>query len=139
MNPGVILIGILVAIIAILVGFRILAGMQNGVGRVFRWFWNTSFKFAAFMPFAGWMTRFMIGEEREIWIAIGATTDSMAWDAVNAKAEQNRLEQARVEAVRKKAAEQGYTDVSVNSDGTFATAVDSNGFPVNITVNFKDK
>ena len=139
MNPGVILIGILVAIIAILVGFRILAGMQNGVGRVFRWFWNTSFKFAAFMPFAGWMTRFMIGEEREIWIPIGDKTDSIAWDAVNAKAERERLAQERVEAVRKRAAEEGYTDVSVNSDGTYATATDSRGFPVNISVTFKDK
>ena len=137
MNPGVIGIILIVSVIAVIVVLRILAGMQNGVGRVFRWFWNTSFKFAAFMPFAGWMTRFMIGEEREIWIPIGARTDGIALDAVNAAAERNRIQQARVEAVRKKAAEAGYTDVSVNSNGMYATARDSRGFPVNITVNIE--
>lgn len=85
------------------------------------------------------MTRFMIGEERELWIPIGARTDSIAWDTVNEKAEQNRIEQARVEAVRKKAAELGYTNVSVNSDGMYATALDSRGFPVNITVNIENQ
>lgn len=70
-------------IIAIVIFFAILiiARTDNILGKIFRWFWNTSFKIVAHVPMCGWMAHFMIAktpEERAMkdkYIGIGKKAD----------------------------------------------------------------
>lgn len=90
--------------IAILIALRLLAGMNNFVGRIFRWYWNTSFKIAAFIPFCGWMTRFIIADtaaEKKQKAAImktGEEIDNMAFGWVGESAARQQAELAAQEA-----------------------------------------
>ena len=126
--PFVLAFGLLILI-------RVLAGKDNGIGRLCRWYWNTSFKLAAYIPLCGWMAHFIIGEEKEIYIPIGKATDDLAYDALADAAERHQAEKRRQEAVRRELATRGYTDVVVNSDSSLATAKDKKGnsYTIHIT------
>ena len=120
--------------IGIVVLIRVLAGMNNGVGRVFRWFWNTSFKFAAFIPFMGWMTCFIIGEEREIWMPIGKTSDEFGYYLVEQEANRQKADRLRKEAAERQLLSLGYSDIRVSDDGRSAKGYNRDGVYENITM-----
>lgn len=120
--------------IGIVVLIRVLAGMDNGVGRVFRWFWNTSFKFAAVIPFMGWMTCFMIGEEREIWMPIGKHADEFGYYLVEQEANKRKADRLRKEATERHLLSLGYSDVRVSNDGRSAKGYSRDGVYENITM-----
>lgn len=111
---------------------RVRAKKHDGICR---WYWNTSFKLAAFIPLCGWMACFIIGEEKEIYIPIGKATDDLAYEALADAAERHKAEKRRQEAVRRELATRGYTDVVVNSDSSLATAKDKKGnsYTIHIT------
>lgn len=66
---------------AVLIAIRVIAGTNNIIGKMFRWFWNTSFKIAAHVPMCGWMAHFMIAKTpaekamKDKYLGIGAKTD----------------------------------------------------------------
>lgn len=72
--PFIIAAGIFIAIL-------IIARTDNVLGKIFRWFWNTSFKIVSHVPMCGWMAHFMIAktpEERamkDMYIGIGEKAD----------------------------------------------------------------
>ena len=110
---------------------RVRAKKHDGICR---WYWNTSFKLAAFIPLCGWMACFIIGEEREAYEKIGKATDDLASEVLTDALERHKAEQRRQEAVRKELAARGYVDVSLNSDSSFATAKDRSGNSYNIHI-----
>ena len=77
MSPAIPFIIAAVIFIAIL----IIARTDNILGKIFRWFWNTSFKIAAHVPMCGWMAHFMIAKTpeekamKEKYIGIGKKAD----------------------------------------------------------------
>ena len=89
---------------AILIAIRLLANMDNIIGRIFRWYWNTSFTIAAFIPFCGWMTRFIIAktpEQKRAKAAVvqtGDSTDNVAFGWVEQSAARQQAELAAQEA-----------------------------------------
>ena len=122
---------------ALLILIRVLAGTDNILGKICRWYWNTCFKIAAYIPFCGWMAHFIIGKEKETYIRIGAEADALGYGMVSAAADRERAQQRRDEAIRKKLAEKGLTAVSINSDGTFVTAKDKRGNDYNVEVRYE--
>lgn len=127
--PFIIAFGIVILI-------RILASTDNIAGKICRWFWNTSFKIAAYIPFCGWMAHFIIGEERELYIGIGQRADAMGSEMLDESVRRERETERRREAARIELAQQGYTDCSINSDGTGAVGYDSKGKKCNITFKY---
>lgn len=92
------------ACIGILIAIRLLANMDNIIGKIFRWYWNTSFKLAAFIPFCGWMTHFIIAKTPEAkkakanMVAQGEATDNMAFGWAEQSAARQKAELAAQEA-----------------------------------------
>ncbi len=88
---------VLITIVAI----RLLAGMNNFIGRIFRFFWNLGFTIAAFIPFMGWMAKLIIADTanekaaKEDLVRTGEKTDDDAYDYVGKKsaAKLQRLEE----------------------------------------------
>lgn len=128
--------------IIILVVIRVLAGLNIPIiSTVLRWWWNIGLKIAAYIPFCGWMSRFIItkGDERAEaekahYVNVGRETDKATGEmveraAARAKAEQeaDRARRAQEEANRKELEENlrgrayrewGTRDVHLNSDGS---------------------
>ena len=125
---------LLVGIIAIVILLRKLATKN----RFFRWWWNSSFKIAACLPMSGWMARFIIGEEREIWIRVGEKMDAIALEGLQEKARVERENQARREAAQAKLAQEGYSDYRISDDGYTAVAYDRKGKKCDVTFNYNN-
>lgn len=123
--------------LAIVILIRILASTNNILGKICRWFWNTSFKIAAHIPLCGWMAHFIIGEEKTIYIPKGKAADAWGADMLSNAADRGRAQREREEAIRGELASRGYVDVSVKGDGTFATAKDKKGNRYNIHITEK--
>ena len=131
--PGIIAILIFVAI-------GILARLRIPVlSAILRAWWNISFTIAAFIPFCGWMSNFIIAtdddekKQKEDLVDIGRETDGAAVDGLNESAQRDLAE---AEARRMQAAEAnralddelnaaaykkyGTRNVTLNSDGSMA-------------------
>ena len=126
--------------IAILIAIRVLANYDHILGKICRWYWNTSFKIAAFIPFCGWMAHFIIGKkEKEQYIRIGEQADKFAFDMVESAAERERIQQERDERIRQEIARQyGGTNVSVSGDGSYATYQDAKGRSCQVQIRWED-
>lgn len=89
-----------------------------------RWWWNSSFKFAAHMPFCGWMTCFMVAvdeeeqKQKEHYQQVGQQSDEfggkLADNAVNSYHQQ---EEDRKNLERELSSRFGRSDITVSSDG----------------------
>ena len=94
------------ACIGILIAIRLLANMDNIIGKIFRWYWNTSFTIAAFIPFCGWMSRFIIAKTPEAKkakaqvVAQGDEVDNMAFGWVGESAARQKAQLEAEEAQR---------------------------------------
>ncbi len=71
-------------VIAIIIAIRVLAKKDSTLGKICLWYWNTSFKFAAHIPFLGWMAHFIITDGsdeaesmREHYINVGQQSDNL--------------------------------------------------------------
>lgn len=128
--------------VAVLVGIAVIARLNIPIlSAVLRWFWNISFTIAAFIPFCGWMSRFIItkGDKdaaamKEELRNIGRETDDNAFDALGQSGEriqaelEERQEQTALEEEERRAQEEelradayrkyGTRDVHLNSDGS---------------------
>lgn len=126
--------------VAIWIAVRIIAKTDCLLGRICRWWWNTSFKIASYIPFCGWMARFIIADSdeekrnREMYINIGEQSDAsgVAWaerSADNARAraaedqarrEQEEQERQEMESDLRRRAYKNYgrNDIQLNSDGS---------------------
>lgn len=148
MEAGIIAIIILVAI-------RVIAGLHIPIlSAVIRAWWNISFKIAAFIPFCGWMSHFIIVEkgdaaaeaEKEHYVSVGqdtdkATADMLEESAARAKAEQEAYEAQRAqEEESRRAMEEdlrnraynalGTRDVHLNSDASKVRVGDNDFVPI---------
>ena len=92
---------------SVLIAIRVLATKPHTLGRICRWYWNTSFKLAAHTPFCGWMACFMIAdteEEKAIkkhYKKIGEETDGITARYLENRANSQRAEEeARQERLR---------------------------------------
>ncbi len=128
-------------VIAIIIAIRVLAKKDSTLGKICLWYWNTRGKFAAHIPFLGWMAHFIITDGsdeaesmREHYINVGQQSDNLGAQmaeniSVRAK-EREAEEQAQIEAEAKKREElqtemrqRAYrnfdrSDVQLNSDGS---------------------
>ena len=126
--------------IVIIVVIRVLAGTNSILGKIFRWFWNASFKLASHIPFCGWMAVFIIADTKkekaakEIYLKIGSEVDDLGMNALSSAAEKQHAQRRREEAIRTQLAAQGFRDVSVNADGTLATVKDRHGNIYNVHI-----
>lgn len=131
-----------VLIVAIIVALRLLAKAPGIIGKIFKGWWNISFKLCAMIPGLGWMTHFIIAddaasrEEKERLKRQGKKSDDFLVDSVNAAASRQQAEeearQARYAAEQRALQEQeedlrrmayrkyGTRDVQLNSDGSKA-------------------
>lgn len=126
------------AAFGLLILIRVMATKNHAFGRFCRWYWNTSFKIAAYIPFTGWMARFIIGDEKELYIKIGEGSDAFGWGMVENEAERNRMEREREERIRSEVAQQyGGRVVSINGDGTSAIFEDSKGVRHTANINWE--
>ena len=130
---------IFAAALGVLIFIRVMATKNSILGKICRWYWNTSFKIAAFIPFCGWMTHFIIAnpEEKQIYINIGQDVDQWALDSIKNAAERDRIQRERDEAIRSQLAQRGLRNVSVNYDGTHATAEDKRGNKHSINIRYE--
>lgn len=118
--------------IGALILMRVLANRTDILlGRIMRAWWNISFRIAAYIPFCGWMAHFIIAdpEEKEYYIRLGEEAED------SANAELARIK--RDDAIRSKLERDGLTAVSINSDGSFATAKDKHGNSYDIRINYE--
>ena len=123
----------------ILILIRVLAGTNNILGKICRWYWNTAFRIAAFIPFCGWMAHLIIGDkkDKEHYIKMGEEVDNWAFQAAEKSLNAEVARQKRDEAIRTKLQGQGYRDVTVNGDGSYATAKDKRGKTYNIRIDYE--
>lgn len=128
--------------------FRWIAGTDTTIGRICFLIWNTMFKLAAFIPFCGWMTCFIITKndekaktEKEYYVQMGKEAvdrDIEFWDrkAQRERDEENaRQEQLTRQAAARRELEEdlrgrayrklGTRDVHLNRDGTMVKVGDS--------------
>ncbi len=134
----ILIVLVFAAAFGLLIFIRITANKDTGLGRFCKWYWNTSFKIAAYVPFFGWMARFIIGDEKELYIKIGEGSDAFGWGMVENEAERNRMEREREERIRAEVAQQyGGKVVSINGDGTSATYEDSKGVRHTAKINWE--
>lgn len=105
--------------LAIVIVLRLLAGTDNILGHICRAYWNISFKIVAYIPFMGWMARFIIADtEEEIrrkgdYIEMGKQSDAFAENMVNDAARRRKRDNLR-DAIL--AQLKDGTDVVVNDD-----------------------
>lgn len=109
--------------VSIVIAIRVLAGQDHLLGRICRWFWNTSFKLAAFFPFCGWMTCFMIADTdqekavKKHYQAAGRETDEDAFGYVNNAADRQKAQLHSEEQIRLAIVQRlGRSDVSVSGN-----------------------
>ena len=125
-----------VLVIGLLILFRKLARKN----KFFRRFWNDNMKFSSHLPFGSIFARFIIADsdeekaEKEMYLKIGQQTDTFIGGALDSLAGKQRAQRNREEAIRAKLAQQGLTAVSINGDGTFATAKDRQGKQYNVHI-----
>ena len=127
---GFLLFGVLV--VGLLVSLRLLAKKF----KFFRWYWNTSFKISSYMPFCGWMARFIIAENeeeekmKEFFVQTGDNTDDVAVGVLDnaVQREKERIKEAQElqSAICQKL---GRGDVTVSSDGKSVKIGDGNWMP----------
>lgn len=126
--------------IAIIVVLRLLANRTDTLlGRIVRAWWNLGFRIAAVIPFCGWMAHFIIAdkEEKEYYIKLGEEVDNWAWKNAEESAQAELARQRRDETIRNRLASDGLTDVSVSSDGSYASAKDKYGNSYDIRINYE--
>ena len=116
---GFLLVGVLA--IGLLVGLRLLAGKF----KFFRWYWNTSFKISSYIPFCGWMSRFIIADteaektQKEHFVQTGAKVDNVAFGAVEQAAAREQQKIKEAQALQSAVCQRlGRSDVTVTSDGS---------------------
>lgn len=139
---------IIIAVI-VFVAVRIIAGLDIPLlSPILRGWWNISFKLAAFIPFCGWMTWFIITRgdekamaEKEFYRNVGRETDQAASEMLERSAERARAEeetrqrQLEIEEENRRNLEDdmrrraynslGRTDVYLNRDGSAVRVGDS--------------
>lgn len=116
-----------------------------------RWWWNISFTIAAYIPFCGWMTIFIITKgdktakkRKEELMNVGRSTDDVAFYNLEQSAIREQAEREAREAQRKAERETleedlkgrayrslGTRDVTLNSDGSMVKIGNSDYVPVN--------
>ena len=143
--------GIIAIVIVVAIG--ILARLRIPfLSAILRAWWNISFTIAAFIPFCGWMSRFIIATDeeekknKEELVGIGEKNDDAAIDGLNeaaqrdlAEAEARRVQQMQAEESRRALEDElnasaykkyGSRNVTLNSDGTMAKVGDGEYVPV---------
>ncbi|MBQ4551006.1 MAG: hypothetical protein IJA49_07930 [Oscillospiraceae bacterium] len=126
--------------IGALILMRVLANRTDILlGRIMRAWWNISFRIAAYIPFCGWMAHFIIAdpEEKEYYIRLGEEADNWAFQKAEDSANAELARIRRDDAIRSKLERDGLTAVSINSDGSFATAKDKHGNSYDIRINYE--
>ncbi|MBQ7097359.1 MAG: hypothetical protein IJN96_04705 [Clostridia bacterium] len=143
--------GVVIAVI-IWVAVAIIARLNIPIiSPILRWWWNISFTIAAYIPFCGWMSIFIItkGDEKakkrkEELVNIGRSTDDMAFNSLEQSAKREEAER-EVRAAQQKAEREaleedlkgrayralGTRNVTLNSDGSMAKVGDGDFVPVN--------
>lgn len=143
--------GVVIAII-IWVAIAIVARLNIPIiSPILRWWWNISFTIAAYIPFCGWMSIFIItkGDEnakkrKEELVNIGRSTDDMAFNSLEESAKREQAEREAREAQQKAEREAleedlrgrayrslGTRDVTLNSDGSMGKIGNGDWMPVN--------
>lgn len=143
--------GVVIAVI-IWVAIAIVARLNIPIiSPILRWWWNISFTIAAYIPFCGWMSIFIItkGDEKakkrkEELVNIGRSTDDMAFNSLEESAKREQAEREAREAqqrAEREALEEdlrgrayrslGTRDVTLNSDGSMAKIGNGDYVPVN--------
>ena len=130
----------MVLFVVLVVGLLILLRKLARKNKFFRRFWNDNMKFSSHLPFGSLFARLIIADsdeekaEKEMYLKIGEQTDAFIGGALDNLAEKERAQRAREEAIRTKLAQQELTAVSINGDGTFATAKDRQGNQYNVHI-----
>lgn len=143
--------GVVIAVI-IWVAIAIVARLNIPIiSPILRWWWNISFTIAAYIPFCGWMSIFIItkGDEKakkrkEELVNIGRSTDDMAFNSLEESAKREQAEREAREAQQKAEREAleedlrgrayrslGTRDVALNSDGSMGKIGNGDWVPVN--------
>ena len=117
------------AAIGLVILIRVLAGTNTILGKICRWYWNVSFRIAAYIPFCGWMAHFIIADKaaKKPYVDAGRKVDDYAIDGVQRAAEAERARRERDERIRSQLHSRGLRDVVVSDDGSYATAKDRHG------------
>ena len=125
-----------IILVVVLIVLRVMANKDNFLGRICRWYWNFCFKLLSFIPFIGRLfALFIIGKDKEVYLNIADKASDWASGALSDAADRYTAQQNREKAIRNELASRGYVDVSVNADGTFATAKDKKGHNYSIHIN----
>lgn len=126
------------AAIGLVILIRVLAGTNTILGKICRWFWNTSHKLGSYIPFCGWMAHFIIADKaaKKPYVDAGRKVDDYAIDRVQRAAEAERARRERDERIRSQLHSRGLRDVVVSDDGTYATAKDKQGKTHTIPINY---
>lgn len=103
MMESVLLMLMLVAMVALLIFLRRLAKSNNPIGRLIKGFWNFSLTIWSFIPFCGWLAKFMIADTaeeqaaKENQIKIGESADDIARGQMMQSAARTRAELQAIE------------------------------------------
>lgn len=124
-----------VILVCLLIFLRVMANKDNVLGRICRWYWNFCFKLLSIIPIIGGLfAPLIIGKDKDIYIDLSEKVNAWAYDTMSTAADRARAQQNRENAIRSELASRGYVDVSVNGDGTFATAKDKKGNSYNVHI-----
>ena len=124
-----------VILVCLLIFLRVMANKDTVLGRICRWYWNFCFKLLSWIPFIGRLFALcIIGKEKEVYLRLSDKVDAWASGAMSDAADRYTAQQNREKAIRSELAAQGYVDVAVSGDGTFATAKDKKGNSYNIHI-----
>jgi len=138
----ILVICIIVLVVGLFVAIRVTATKNTVMGKICRWYWNTSFKIASHIPFCGWMANFMVAvtederRQKVIHIDIGRETDHMASRELDRRVAADQARKRREEQIRSECAARGVSVNSVSDDGSVAWGTDRRGNQCRVDINW---
>ena len=126
-------IGIIALCMVLVYVLRRIAKKQTTLGKILRWWMNSGYRMSCKFPFCGWMAHMIIAvtpEEKAMKArALGQAAEAQDFygEMIDEAARKEREQQAMEEKIKHEMYVNGYSDVSVNSDGSSATGKDKYG------------
>ncbi|MBQ7861689.1 MAG: hypothetical protein IJ349_05755 [Clostridia bacterium] len=129
---GVVAIVLVVGAVVAWFGLRKLAHKSA----LIRWWWNSSFKIASYIPFCGWMTCFMVTvdeddrKEKEFYQQVGKQSDEVGSKLADSLVNNYHQQEAQRQSLERELAQRfGRSDITVSGDGKSVKIGDSDWMP----------